>query len=538
MATSNPTNLFSQVIAACRARPGRTKIADSTGANLTGVDVLVRALVLRRILRRGFLTPDERTVALLLPPSAAGVVANLALALDRRVTVNLNYTLKADVLDGCLARAGVRHVLTSRAFLDKVPYDLKNAKFVYLEDLRDTASPLDKALAYAQGRMMPVGMLLSALGLHDLPENDLFTIIFTSGTTGTPKGVMLSYGNITSNLEGVDHVIRWTGDDVVIGVLPFFHSFGSTITIWAVLTRDVTAVYHANPLDAQIVGRLTKEWRGTILPATPMFLRAYLRRCSPEEFSTLAVVAVGAERMPEALEREFHEKYGLETIQGYGSTEMSPLVSANVPVNRARVDPAQWNRPGTVGRPIPGVVTKVIDPDTGVELPASEPGLLLVNGPNRMLGYLDDPSATADALRDGWYITGDIAAVDEQGFIALKDRQSRFAKIAGEMVPFGAVEDALLAILGSDDSGSPRAVVTALPDDRRGERLIVVHTPLDIAPAEIIDALAKRNLPNLYLPGKESFVEVPALPTIGAGKLDLKGVKELARKAFAPPTSR
>jgi acyl-[acyl-carrier-protein]-phospholipid O-acyltransferase/long-chain-fatty-acid--[acyl-carrier-protein] ligase len=499
------------------------------------VDTLVRALVLRRVLRRSILDPDEKRVALLLPPTVAAVVANLALVLDGRVTVNLNYTLKPDICDACVATAGVRHVITSRAFLAKLPFELQNAEFIFLEDLRDQVTSLDKAVAYAEGRFMPEGMLLRSLGLDRVPEDDLFTIIFTSGTTGKPKGVMLSFGNVTSNLQGVDHVIHWSPEDVVIGVLPFFHSFGSTVTLWAVLTRDVTAVYHANPLEAQVIGRLTEEWAGTILPATPMFIRTYMRRCTPEEFRSLAVVAVGAERMPESLAKDFLEKYGIDPIQGYGSTEMAPLVSANVPVNRARVDPALWNRQGTVGRPVPGVLTRVIDPETEAELPAGEPGLLLVNGPNRMMGYLDDPVATAEVLRDGWYVTGDIATVDADGFITLKDRQSRFAKIAGEMIPFGAIEDALLAILGSDDAGMPRAVVTALPDDRRGERLMVVHTPVDQTPGEIVDALAKRGLPKLYLPGADSFVEVASLPTIGAGKFDLKGIKEFARVAAAAP---
>jgi acyl-[acyl-carrier-protein]-phospholipid O-acyltransferase / long-chain-fatty-acid--[acyl-carrier-protein] ligase len=534
---AQPTTLFSQVIASCRARSKKIKIADSTGASLSGIDVLVRALVLRRVLRRDILSPDESSVALLLPPSAGGVVANLALALDQRVTVNLNYTLRAETLDGCLAAAGARHVLTSRAFLERVPYELKNAEFVYLEDLRDRVTARDKALSFAEGRLLPEHLLLRHLGLEAVPEDRLFTTIFTSGTTGRPKGVMLSYGNITSNLEGVDHVVHWTADDVVIGVLPFFHSFGSTVTLWAVMTRDVTGVYHTNPLDGQVVGRLTQEWSGTILPATPMFLRTYMHRCTPEEFKTLAVVAVGAERLPPALAEEFTEKYGVEPIQGYGCTEMSPLISANVPVNRARVDPEQWNDPQTVGRPVPGVLTRVVDPETGEPLPAGTPGLLLVDGPNRMLGYLDDPEATSAAMRDGWYVTGDIAAVDERGFIALRDRQSRFAKIAGEMVPFGALEEALLAIIGSDESGGPRAVVTAIPDERRGERLIVVHTPLDRTPAEIFDELAGQNLPRLYLPDRESFVEVPALPAIGAGKLDLHAIREVARQAF-PASAR
>lgn len=530
------TSLFRDIVRACRASHS-VKFADSTGAKLTGVDALTRALVLRRYLRRAVLAADERTAGVFLPPTAAAVVANLALLLDRRVPVSLNYTLNQPIVDASVAKAGIRHVLTSHRFVERIGF-LPEATPVYLEDLPANLSPLDKIVGAAQSKLLPENLLLRVLELNAVPSSELMTIVFTSGSTAVPKGVMLSFGNIAANLRQVDHVVHWTDDDVLVGVLPFFHSFGATVTLWAPLTRAIKAVYHTNPLEAQVVGRLTREHGGTILTATPMFLRAYLRRCDPADFATLAVVAVGAEKLPRSLSDAFADKFGIEPIEGYGATEMSPLVAANAPAARYRGDYAAWNKPGTVGRPVPGVRTRVVDPDTGADLPPGEQGLLLLTGPNLMLGYLNDPAGTAKAIRDGWYVTGDIAVVDADGFIHLRDRESRFAKIAGEMVPFAAVEEALHAIVGTDADGLPRAVVTAIPDEVRGERLVVVHTPLAESPTQVVDRLHESGLPNLFVPSHGDFVGVEALPMVGVGKLDLKRIRQIALDALAHPSDR
>jgi acyl-[acyl-carrier-protein]-phospholipid O-acyltransferase/long-chain-fatty-acid--[acyl-carrier-protein] ligase len=344
---------------------------------------------------------------------------------------------------------------------------------------------------------------------------------------------MLTFGNVAANLEAVDGVIRWRPSDVLLGVLPFFHSFGSTITLWSVLARDVKAAYHVNPLEGQAVGKLCREQRGTILTATPMFLRTYLRRCEKEDFATLEVVAVGGEKLPRDLSDAFQQTFGVRPIEGYGTTEMAPLVAANLPPGRAAGDHAILGKEGTVGRPVPGVRAKVVDLETGADLGPGERGMLLVTGPNLMAGYLGQPEATAAVIRDGWYVTGDVAVIDDDGFIELVDRQSRFAKIAGEMVPHGAVEDALGVLLGPGDGGAPRLVVTSVPDPLRGEKLVVVHTPWDAKPDDLRQGLAAAGLPNLFIPGRDAFVEVGELPVVGAGKLDLRRIKEMALEAPA-----
>ena len=532
--TAGASTLCATAIATCRRRLRSTKISDTTGVSLTGGELLTRALVLRRLLRRSVLDPDERNVAVLLPPTVAAVVTNLALTLDNRVVVNLNYTLSSEMLNSSIAQAGVRRVLTSRKFLERVPLQL-NAEIVLLEDFRAAVTIVDKVVSAAMAFGLPAKLLTRALGAHRHRSDDVLTIMFTSGTTGDPKGAVLTYGNVEFNVKAVDAVIQIEPHDVLIGVLPFFHSFGYAITLWSVLTLDLAAAYHVNPLEAKVIGRLCRERKGTILLATPMFLRTYIRRCDPEDFATLEVVITGAERLPVQVADAFEEKFGLRPVEGYGTTETSPLISANIPPNRAPDDPATVARAGTVGKPPPGVQVKVVDQETGTDLPPGEQGMLLVQGPNVMGGYLNRPDATSAAIRDGWYVTGDVCVIDADGFIRIVGRESRFAKIGGEMVPHGLVEEALTEIVGVDEEGQQRVVVVSVPDPERGERLVVVHTELAQSPTELRSALGQAGLPNLFIPSADSFLEVTELPALGTGKLDIRQIKRLAESAFALP---
>jgi acyl-[acyl-carrier-protein]-phospholipid O-acyltransferase/long-chain-fatty-acid--[acyl-carrier-protein] ligase len=527
-----PSTLCATAIAMCRRRLRTTKVSDTLGASLTGGQLLTRALVLRRLLRRAVLATDEQHVAVLLPPSAAAVVTNFALTLDNRVVINLNYTLSSELLNSSIAQAGVRHVLTSRAFLERVPLEL-DAELVFLEDFREAATRMDKIVSAGLAYGAPAALLTRLLDIDRQRSDDVLTIMFTSGTTADPKGAVLTHGNVEANVRGVDQVIHIDPHDVLIGVLPFFHSFGYAITFWSVLNLDLAAAYHVNPLEAKVIGRLCRERKGTILLATPMFLRTYIRRCDPADFATLEVVVTGAERLPPDVADAFAAKFGVRPVEGYGTTETSPLIAANIPANRAPADPETVARTGTVGKPPPGVLVKVIDPDSGADLGPGKQGMLLVRGPNVMRGYLNRPDATTESIRDGWYVTGDICVIDEDGFVRIVGRESRFAKIGGEMVPHGLVEDALTAIVGVDEEGQQKVVVVSVPDPERGERLIVVHTPVEQRPAELRDALHAAGLPNLFIPDGNSFLEVAELPTLGSGKLNIRQIKSVAETAFA-----
>lgn len=511
----------------CRKRLFRSKVADSTGADLTGGSLLMRTLILRRLLRRELLADDEQYVGLLLPPSAGAVCANAALTLDRRITANLNYTVTSDVMNACIRQAGIRHVLTSRKVMEKLQLEI-DAKVVYLDDFREKVTLGDKLIAALQAYLLPAAVLERQLQLHQVESSDPLTVIFTSGSTGEPKGVVLSQGNILSNVEAIDQVVQIRPSDVFLGILPFFHSFGYTTTLWTVLGLNVKGVYHFTPLDARQVGKLAEQNQATVILGTPTFLRSYLRRCTPAEFASLEVVVAGAEKMPIDLAEAFEQKFGVRPVEGYGATELSPLVSVNVPPSRSRAAGTD-SKEGTIGRPVPGVTAKIVDPDTFEELPVGGQGMLLIKGPNVMLGYLNQPEKTAEVIRDGWYITGDIATLDRDGFITITGRQSRFSKIGGEMVPHIRVEEELYKIVGYDEEKLTLAV-TSVADQRKGERLIVLYTELPMSIDELCSQLQKSGLPNLWIPSPDSFCEVDEIPVLGTGKLDLRQLQQTAHE--------
>ena len=285
--------------------------------------------------------PAERNVGVLLPPTVAAAVTNLALGLDRRVAVNLNYSLSEELVRFSIKEAGLRRVITSRAFLERMPIDLSGVEVVLLEDLAKQASALDKA-AGAVLAVLPLPLLERVLGIDAIPEDELMTIIFTSGSTGRPKGVMLPWRSIEANTSMVDALLRLRSDDVMLGVLPFFHTFGFTITLWGMLAMGVGAVYHTNPLEGRVIGRLIREHKVTIVLGTPTLLRAYLRRLPAEDFAAVEIVATGSEPLPQAVADDFEAKFGIRPFQGYGATELGPIVSANIPAARALGDPSTY----------------------------------------------------------------------------------------------------------------------------------------------------------------------------------------------------
>ena len=524
-----PLTLPRRFLRNCRRTGGAPKIADSTGAELSGRALLLRTLTVRRLLARR-LRADERFVGVLLPPTVGGVLVNAALPLMRRVTVNLNYTMPPDLLNACIARSGVRHVITSRRVIEKFKLRL-DAEIIYLEDLRDEVTIADKVVAFVQS-LAPVAWLDKSFGLAQVDGDDLLAVMFTSGSTNRPKGVMLSYDNVASQIDGIQQVLQMSADDVALGVMPLFHAYGYTATMWTVLTLPPRGVYHFDPRDGEQIGKLCGRHGVTVLMATPTFLRIYMRRVRPEDFRTLDVVFASSERLTKELSDAFEKRFGLRPLDAYGCTELSPIVSLNVPPGRSPDAPGGWTREGTVGRPLPGVRTRVVHPETGAAVRLGGEGLLLVAGPNVMKGYLDDAALTAEVIRDGWYVTGDVATLDEEGFIRITGRESRFSKIGGEMVSHTHVEELLHRLIGGDED-QLRAAVTAVSDPFKGERLVVLHTPLDKAPERLCRELSAAGVPNLWIPSPDSFREVPHIPLLGSGKLDLRGLREMAAAVFA-----
>jgi acyl-[acyl-carrier-protein]-phospholipid O-acyltransferase/long-chain-fatty-acid--[acyl-carrier-protein] ligase len=337
---------------------------------------------------------------------------------------------------------------------------------------------------------------------------------------------MLSHRNLATNVESVVQAIDLGPKDRLLGILPFFHSFGYTVTIWVPILVGASVVYYPDPRQAGEIGQLCRTYRCTLHLSTATFLRFCLKRCEAGDFSTLRLLICGAEKLPQPLAQEFHEKFGVMPLEGYGCTELSPVAAANVPDWSGTGARQLGNKAGTIGRPIPGVAARIVDPDLFEPLPAGQEGLLLIYGGNVMMGYLGKQEATQKAIRDGWYVTGDIGKFDEDGFITLTGRLARFAKIGGEMVPLERIEEELNAILGVAER---TCAVTSVPDVRRGERVVVLHLPLNgMDIRQLCQQLTNRGLPNLGLPSERDFFLIPEMPVLGSGKLDLRRVKELA----------
>jgi acyl-[acyl-carrier-protein]-phospholipid O-acyltransferase/long-chain-fatty-acid--[acyl-carrier-protein] ligase len=380
---------------------------------------------------------------------------------------------------------------------------------ITLEKLAENPRASEKIAALLMSWLLPARLLERALGRDKRAQlDDLATIIFSSGSTGDPKGVMLSHYNIASNIEQVGQTFMLDRHDRVLGILPFFHSFGFMATLWMPAMLGVGAVYHPSPMDARAIGALVQQYRVTLMVATPTFIQAYSRRCSPEDFGSLEFVLVGAERLPERVAQAFEDAFGIKPLEGYGCTECSPVVAVNTKDFRAA-----------------GFSVRIVSPEIGEPTPLGQPGLLLVRGPNIMLGYLGHPEKTAEVLVHGWYNTGDIASQDEDGFLTIADRLSRFSKIGGEMVPHLKIEDKLHELA---DAAEQTFAVTAVPDEKKGERIVVLHTLSDERLKPVLERFAASELPALWKPRPQQFLRVEALPYLGTGKLDLRKMKEIA----------
>jgi acyl-[acyl-carrier-protein]-phospholipid O-acyltransferase/long-chain-fatty-acid--[acyl-carrier-protein] ligase len=400
------------------------------------------------------------------------------------------------------------------------------AEPVLLEDLAAHPKLHERLAAALAAALFPARVLEKFAGCErNIQLDDTATIIFSSGSTGEPKGVVLSHYNVAANADQLNQVFLLSHEDRILGILPFFHSFGFTGTLCLPASVGVGVVFHSNPVEARAIGALVSKYAVTFLLSTPTFLQAYTRRCPPEDFGSLRYVIVGAEKLPERIAQAFEDRFGIRPLEGYGCTECSPVVAVNTVDFRAASFRQVGAKRGSIGHPLPGMCVRIVDPQTWEAMPVGQPGLLLVRGPNVMQGYLNRPDKTAEVLRDGWYVTGDIASVDEDGFLRITDRLSRFSKIGGEMVPHIKVEEQLQELAGVAEQVF---VVTAVPDEKKGERLVVLHTLAEEPLRECLDRLSQSDLPPLWQPRPDQFLRVEALPCLGTGKLDLRRVRELA----------
>ncbi len=522
MRKSRTRTLAAQFVWRARKFWFRHAIADTSGKSLSFGRLLAGAIGLGSVLRRG--REGEEMIGIVLPASVGGAVANVAVTLLGKTPVNLNFTSSTTAVASAIQQCNIRTVISSHRFLEQLKGFEPPEGTIYLEDL------LPEISAGVRIRSLLTALCASPrrlAGGKRVSCDDIAAIVFSSGSTGEPKGVMLSHHNLLSNVEAIQLVFRFEPQDRFCAVLPFFHSFGLTATLWTPLVCGFSAYYHPNPLDGGTIGEMVSENRLTTMVATPTFLLPYIRRAAPEDFRTLRAVVTGAEKLKTRTADAFEKRFGIRPVEGYGATELAPVAAMSLPDSNAGGVQQVGVKEGSVGHPVPGVAARIVDTDTGDVLSGDREGLLQIKGPNVMVGYLGKPDETDEVLKDGWYSTGDLAKIDGDGFVFLQDRLSRYSKIGGEMVPHLAVEEELTAGLGAVD---PCVVVTGAPDAKKGEQLVVCYTDAAGTAESLHGIIRHSDIPNLWKPKKENYLQITSIPTLGSGKLDLKAIREMARE--------
>jgi acyl-[acyl-carrier-protein]-phospholipid O-acyltransferase/long-chain-fatty-acid--[acyl-carrier-protein] ligase len=488
--------------------------------------LLAAAITLSRELRR---TCPARRIAIVLPAGKAAVIANLAVTLAGKVPVNLNFTASRSCIEAALRIADARDCITAKPVIKRLAEFPWPEKLLLLDEVLPPLKPWIIAWRFGSA-LLPAGLLARALGIPRIGDREEAVVLFTSGSSGDPKGVVLSHRNLIGNVSQFAIMLNLDRSDTVLACLPFFHSFGSTVTLWYPMIEGVRSVTYPNPLEITKNADLMERYRVTLFCTTPTFLRGYLRKVEPAKLASLQLIVTGAEKLPMELADAFRERFGKELLQGYGLTETSPVAAVNLPEPKPsrRNDSVQpSNRPGSVGKLAPGMAAQIRDPDTGAIRTLHETGMLWLRGPNIFEGYLNDPERTADVLVDRWFKTGDLARFDEDGFCFIEGRLSRFSKIGGEMVPHETVETRIAEALQLPKDERLIAI-TGVPDEAKGEALVVLSAR-DLDVAEMRQKLTEAGLPNLWIP--RIIKRVEEIPILASGKLDLKRCKELAAES-------
>lgn len=507
--------------------------ADSIGDSLSNYRMLAAAIAFSRKIEA---QAKEQNIGFLLPAASGSAIANMAALLRGKTLVNINFTASVDAQKSALERAHVKTVYTSKKFVEKlrgkgidVDAVLQGMQVIYLEDLRSSIHKRTFVAWLIAVRLLPAWLLKMLVMVRTTIDSPA-AILFSSGSEGSPKGVVLSHRNIMTNVKQMSEVLNMEDGDVMMGTLPPFHAFGLSVSQFMPLIEGMPVVFHPDPTDAVNIGKAIARYRATIFCATATFLRLYTRnsRVQPLMLDSLRLVVAGAEKLSPDVREAFKLKFNKEIYEGYGATETSPVASVNVP---DRLDPNDFkvqlgSKLGTVGLPLPGTSFRIVDPDTMQELPTEEAGLVLVGGSQVMSCYLEDEEKTCEALveQDGirWYKTGDKGYVDRDGFLTIVDRYSRFAKLGGEMISLGAIEQTI-----RDAMQMPELELAAvnLPDAKKGEKVVLLLAD-GSSPEAIRNALLSAKCNNLMIPSE--IYPVAEIPKLGSGKTDFSAVKKLA----------
>lgn len=508
-------------------------IADTLTGDISGFRSLIGAITLSKRMRK---YSHEQNIGLLVPTSSGGVLCNMAALLAGKTVVNLNYTASVEALKDAVDQADIKTIYTSPRFVEKLAKRgqdlsllLECCNVIYLEDLKNEIKPLELIVTAMVAKLIPA-RILNALYNYNLDPEKTAAILFSSGSEGAPKGVMLSHQNIMANLKQASDVLNMDDRDVVMASLPLFHAFGLTVTQFMPLVEGLPMVCHADPTDAVGIAKAVANYNATVMCGTSTFLRLFTRnkRVHPLMFSSLRIVVAGAERLNPEVRDTFQSKFGKRIYEGYGCTETTPVASVNLP---DALDKQYWQvqhggKDGTVGMPLPGTSFKIVDPDSYKELPTGEAGMILIGGVQVMLGYLKNEAKTEDVIKTiddrRWYVTGDKGLIDDHGFLTIKDRYSRFAKLGGEMVSLRIVEEQVKNCIGNPEL---EVVAVNVPDAKKGEEIVLLHDA-EIDTGALKKSLVDNGATGLSIPSRWMFVE--AIPKLGSGKTDFTQAKQLA----------
>ena len=475
---------------------------------------------------------DKKRVGVILPPGKAGLLSNLAVLFAGKIPVNLNFTAGTKAVESSIQQAGLDRFITAGPFIEKMKdFSWPEEERLILVD--EVLPPIKKQIILwlFMSKILPATALAKMLGIPETGGREEAILLFTSGSSGTPKGVVLSHRNLLANVNQFGSRINLDPDDSALGCLPLFHSFGCTVTMWYPVIEGVNLVTYPSPLDAGKLAELIDKYSINLVLATPTFLRGYLRKASPEQLSSVKLVITGAEKLPSKVADAFEQKFGKPVFEGYGLTETAPVTNVNLPELGDGNQPSEKGdsslpnyRPGSVGLFIPGIAVKITDPESGADLPLHSSGMIWLRGPNVFESYLDQPEKTSEVKKGEWFMTGDIGRLDEDGFLYIEGRLSRFSKIGGEMVPHETLENAINEAMGFKDDVRQIAVV-GLPDEAKGEALhLLSSTAID--PAELRKKLLESGIPALWIPKRIS--EVEEIPILASGKLDIKACETIA----------
>lgn len=510
-----------------------TTLFDGTDDSELGFDkVLAAAIALAKEIKTA---TKKKRVGILLPPGKGGMVANLAVLFAGKVPVNLNFTASRDAVQSSIRQADIDKFITADPFVRKVP-DFPwppNRDLIFIERVLPKIKPRIKKW-FILSKILPTSMLVKLLGIGKEKGDDEAILLFTSGSSGEPKGVPLSHRNLLANVTQFGTQLRLPDDAKLLGCLPLFHSLGCTVTLWFPVIEGLDLVTFPTPLDNKRLAELINTHSIDLLLATPTFLRGYMRRIEPEQLSSLKLVITGAEKLPDNLANSFDEKFGKFPMEGYGLTETSPGSHVNLPLD----DPGDGapliltHRSSSVGQNLPGVSVKITNAATDKPCPINESGIIWLKGANIFKGYLNKPELSDEVLQDGWFKSGDVGRVDNDGFLYIEGRISRFSKIAGEMVPHETVEATVNKVLGLDNETERKVAIVGIPDAKKGEAILLLSAiASDALEQEALDIrykLLDEGLPSLWCP--KTILQVDSIPVLASGKLDIKACHNLVQE--------